>query len=449
MTRAASPSAAPGPAKVPWSARVRTSLWGPSLLALVVAGGGLGGFIAWGATAPLAGAVIAPGSIAAHGENQSIQHLEGGIIKALHVKEGDKVVAGQVLISLDPTIAEAGLNRMRKTFAGLRIEEARLVAEQRDLDEISFPSDLREQDVDASTWEVFETKTVEFQARRSLFRNEVRILEERLAGLEQEIAGTEAQRVATQKQLGFLRDELRDVESLFQKGLARADQLFSLKRSEAEMEGRDGSLLASIGKARQTIAEIRQQMEKIGHDRRTDAATRLSDTRNRIADMLEQIRSSESVLSRIVIRAPIAAIVVRTNVNTIGAVISPAQAVIELLPADAELVVEARLAPSDVDALHIGQAANVRLSALNQRVTPVVAARVTYVSADKLTDRTTQQVYYRVRLTIDPDQLGARERELIFPGMPVEALIMTAERTMFQYLFRPILDSIAHAFREE
>ena len=237
--------------------------------------------------------------------------------------------------------------------------------------------------------------------------------------------------------------------SLFAKGLARADRLFSLKRTEAELEGRDGALLSSIGKARQTIAETRQQIEKIGHDRRSDAATRLSDIRNRIADVLEQIRSSENVLSRIAIRAPVAAIVVRNNANTIGAVISPAQTIIELLPIDAELVVEARLAPSDIDALHIGQAANVRLSALNQRVTPVVTARVTYVSADKLTDRNSQQPYYRVRLAIDPHQLSEKQRTLIFPGMPVEALIMTAERTMLQYLFRPILDSMARAFREE
>ena len=432
-----------------WRQSVRTSLQYPALAGALIVVCGLGGFLVWAATAPIAGAIVASGNIAANGENQNIQHLEGGIIAALHVKEGDLVVAGQPLISLDPTLPEAALNRARKTLLTLRAEEARLIAEQRDRDAVKFPPELLASDLDASVRDLVEAKTAEFQQRAETYRNEIRILEQRLFGLDEEIAGSEAQRAATQKQAGFIRDVLRDVDSLFQKGLARADRLFQLRRAEAELEGREGSLLAAIGKARQTIAEIRQQIVKLGNDRRSEAGTKLSDVRTRIADTLEQIVATQNVLSRIVIRSPVGGTVVRLAVNTIGAVVTPGQIVAELLPNGAELVIDAKLQLTDIDAVQVGREANVRLAALNQRTTPVVAARVAFVSADKLTDRTTQQLYYRVRLNIDTDKLAPRDRAALSPGMPAEAFIMTNERTMLQYLFRPIEESMARAFRQE
>jgi membrane fusion protein, type I secretion system len=430
-----------------WHAGVRMSLLWPGLCALLIAGGGVGGFLVWAATAPIAGAAIASGHIAASGENQTVQHLEGGIVKTLHVKDGDVVMAGQPLISLDPTLAEATLNRARKTLLTLRADEVRLLAEQRDLDAIVFPPELHADDLDASVRDFMETKLVEFQHRLQKSRNEVRILEQRLAGLEEEVAGYEAQRLATQKQAAFIRDELRDIDYLFQKGLSRADRLFQLRRAEAELDGRDGALLSSIGKAKQSIAEIREQIERIGHERRSEAGTRLSEVRTRIADTLEQIVASENILSRIVIRAPVDGTVVRLVANTVGGVIPPGQTIVEILPRGVELVVDARLQPTDIDAVQVGRAANVRLSALNQRTTPVVAARVAYVSADRLTDRGNQQVYYRVRLQLSSEQLNAHERATLAPGMPAEAFIQTAERTMLQYLLRPIEDSLARALR--
>jgi HlyD family type I secretion membrane fusion protein len=189
-------------------------------------------------------------------------------------------------------------------------------------------------------------------------------------------------------------------------------------------------------------------MEKLRYDRRTEAVGRLSEVRAKVADVNEQIRASESVLSRIVVRAPSDGIIVKLNVNTVGGVISAGQQVLELLPSGVELVVDAKLQPNDIDAVKVGRPANVRLSALNQRTTPVVQAQVVFVSADKLTDRNTQQVYYRVRLTFDLAQLSPNERSVLSPGMPAEAFIATDERTMMRYLFRPIEDSLARAFRE-
>jgi len=432
-----------------WTGKVKTSFRGPVMAALLIAGVGLGGFLVWAATAELAGAVIASGYVAANGENQTIQHLEGGIVKDILVKEGDAVAAGQPLIVLDPTLVESNLNRARKTLATLRADEARLLAELFEHEEIAFPPELLSDTIDPALKNFIDSKRTEFELRNLRYRNEVRILEQRLGGLNEEIAGTEAQRAATQKQMALMRAELKDLDYLFQKGLARADRVFAMQRSEADLEGKDGALLASIGKAKQTIAEVQQQIEKLGHDRRTEAGTKLSETRTRIADTLEQIVANESILSRIVVRAPTDGTVVRLHVNTVGAVITPGQTVAELLPKNADLVVEARLQLTDVDAVQVGRPANVRLAALNQRTTPVLSSHVAYVSADKLTDKQTQQTYYRVRLSLDADQLGPRERALLAPGMPAEVFITTAERTMLRYLFRPIEDSFAKALREE
>lgn len=172
-----------------WASRVRTSLFAPVVAALLIAGVGLGGFLAWAATAPLAGAVMAPGHVAANGENQTIQHLEGGIVKDIHVKEGDSVVVGQPLISLDPTLVQSNLNRARNLLATLRIDAARLIAEQRDQDEISFPPEMLAANLDLSLQVFLESKREEFVLRTLRYRNEIRILEERLAGLNEEIAG--------------------------------------------------------------------------------------------------------------------------------------------------------------------------------------------------------------------------------------------------------------------
>ncbi|RKE72979.1 HlyD family type I secretion periplasmic adaptor subunit [Pseudorhodoplanes sinuspersici] len=434
-----------------WSATVKTSLRGPAVAALTIIGIGLGGFLVWASTAELTGAVMASGSIAANGENQTIQHLEGGIVKDIFVKDGDAVVAGQPLIALDPTLVEANLNRARKTLVTLRADEARLLAELGDHETIEFSADLMSAALDPAINDFIQSKKSEFELRSLRYRNEVSILRQRLAGLHEEMAGTEAQRVANKKQMGLMRDELKDLDYLYQKGLARQDRMFAMQRSEADLEGKDGALQAAIGKAKQTIAEIQQQIEKLGHDRRTEAGAKLSETRTRIADTLEQIIAYKSVLSRIIVRAPTDGTVVRLNVNTVGAVISPGQALMELLPKNADLVVEAKLQVTDIDAVHVGQEANIRLAALNQRTTPVVPSHVLFVSADKLIDKQNpnQPPYYRVRLALNLEQLSPRERSLLAPGMPAEAFIATSERTMMRYLFRPIEDSFARALREE
>ena len=432
-----------------WSGRTRTSLLVPILMTLLLAGVGLGGFLVWAATAPIAGSVMASGYIAANGENQTIQHLEGGVVQAIHAREGDSVEAGQPLITLDATMVQANLNRARNLLATLRIDAAVLQAEMFDQDNVALAPEIERGRLNASVVEFLDAKIAEFTLRKQRFRNDIAILAQRLAGLDEEINGLKAQREAILKQIPMIQEELNDVDYLFRQGLARKEKLLALRRAEADLEGRAEALVASIGKARQLNAELLQQMEKIWHDRRTEASGKMSETRNRIADTLEQIIGYENVLSRIVVVAPTPGTLVRLSVNTVGAVISPGQSVAELLPRGADLVVEAKLQLTDVDAVQVGRAANVRLTALNQRTTPVLDSRVMYISADRHTDRTSQQQYYRVKLTLDPQQLPPSHRRLLMPGMPAEAFIQTSERSMLRYLFRPIEESLAKAMREE
>ncbi len=337
-----------------WSGRTRTSLLIPILMTLLLAGVGLGGFLVWAATAPIAGSVMASGHIAANGENQTIQHLEGGMVQAIHVREGDSIEAGQPLITLDATLVQANLNRARNSVATLRIDAALLQAEMFDQDNVVLPPEIERARLNASIGEFLDAKIAEFTLRKQRFRNEISILAQRLAGLDEEMAGLKAQREAILKQIPLVQEELTDVDYLFKQGLARKDKWLALRRTEADLEGRAEALTASIGKAKQLNAELLQQMEKLWHDRRTDASGKMSDTRNRIADTLEQIVSYENVLSRVVVAAPASGTVVRLNVNTVGAVISPGQAVAELLPRGADLVIEAKLQLTDVDAVQVG-----------------------------------------------------------------------------------------------
>jgi HlyD family type I secretion membrane fusion protein len=433
----------------PWASGIRTSLVVPVLLTLVFAGGGLGGFLAWAATAPIAGSVMATGHVAANGDNQTIQHLEGGIVHRIHVREGGTVEAGEPLITLDSTLVQANLNRAHNLLSTLRIDAAVLSAEMLDQDDVVLTDDIDRATLSPQLAEFLGAKTTEYSMRKQRFRNEISIIAQRLAGVDEEITGLKAQREAILKQIPLIQQELKDLDYLFNKGLARKERLLALQRSEADLQGRAEALVASTGKARQLSAELLQQMEKLWHDRRTEASTRLAEVRNRIADTMEQIVSYENILSRIVIASPTAGTVVRLKVNTLGAVISPGQAVAELLPRGTDLVVEGKLQLADVDAVQVGGAANVRLSALNQRTTPVLDSKVLYISPDRLTDQATQEQYYRVKLTLDPQQLPPSHRKLLMPGMPAEAFIKTSERTMLRYLFRPIEDSMAKAMREE
>ncbi len=408
----------------------------------------LGGFSFWAATAPLSGAAIASGYVAAAGQNVMIQHLEGGIIKTIHVREGDPVKAGQSLLTLDSTAAEAQLNRLLKQLAALRAKSMRLEAERDLRDKLVIPADIVRSSRGATFSDVVTEQQVEFDARYARYVAEREILKQRIAALDEAITGLDVQKKASSDQLTIVREEIERKKELLENGLTNRSEYTNLLRAEAELIGQVGSLQSQIASSSTQIIETRQQIERLTTSRVEEAVAELNTERATIADIEEQANAAKSVVERTVIRAPADGIVVRSVHNSVSSVIRAGEPFMEILPTSNLLVIEARVSPIDIDNLYIGQEARLLFSALNARITPQVPGTVTYISADRLIDQATGQPYYTARLKITDDLPPELSRDQIYPGMPVETYIATGDRTFFEYLVRPLLDSFGRAFRE-
>lgn len=432
-----------------WERAVVTRTRSYSLIGYLTIAALGGGFGYWAATAPLAGAAVAPGVVAAAGQNIFVQHLDGGIIKEIKVREGDRVKAGEPLIVLDSTEAMSQLNRFVKQLIALKAKAARLEAERDGAQEMSLALPSIPSGASIDPTEVVLEQRKEFLARLSRYRTELAILEQRIAALNEAVEGLEAQKKAGEEQLAVVEEEIVRKKGLLDKGLTDRSEYTALLRAQAELVGQIGALQSQIASASIQTVEAREQIERLTTARIENAVSEINVVRASIADVEEQLLASASVAQRMVIRAPADGIVVRTVPNASGGVVRPGEPIIEILPTTKDLIVEARLRVEDIDAVRLGQEAQLRFSALNLRRTPEVPGTVTYVSADRRVDQSTQQAFYTARLTMTKDLPPEVSPEQIYPGMPVEAFISTGDRTFFEYLLKPIQDSFSRAFREE
>lgn len=406
-------------------------------------------FGSWAVSAPLEGAAVASGFVAAAGQNQRIQHLEGGIVEKIHVQEGQAVKAGDILFELDPTAAEAQRNQLEQLGVSLAARAIRLVAERDGGERLVFPDDLKASARAQGVYGILDEQQKEFAVRRDRHRQEGVILRQRVNALNEQISGLLSQQGAVEQQLAVVAEETARKRALLDKGLTDRSEYTSLLRSEAELVGQLGHVKSSVLAAKIEIVEAEEQFQRLTTQRVETAATQLNDVRTQISSAREQLRAASAVLARLHIRSPSNGIVVSTPFNTPGSVVRAGDTMLELLPTNDDLVIEARLSPTDIDAISIGQEASLRFSALNARTTPTVPATVTYISADRLIDEASRQPYYIARLKIFGDLPAEIRKAQIYPGMPVEAFIKTGERTFLQYLGKPILDSFNRAFREE
>ena len=408
----------------------------------------IGGFGYWAASAPLAGAVITQGTISATGGNILIQHAEGGIIQQLRVREGDRVRQGQDLVLLDKTAAQAELNRLTRQSIALRASVARLEAERDGLDRLAPINGAAPAPFQHDFEMMIGEQQKEFDARLVRFRTEQSILTQRVAMQRESLQGLNAQKLAIQQQADLVKTELDIKSNLLDKGLTNRSEYSLLLRSEADLVGQAGTLEADLASVKTQIVEAQDQTERLTTQRVEEALTKLDDVRTKLADIDEQMRAAEAVLNRTTIRAPAAGIVVSSAYNSTGSVIGPGEKIMEILPTASGLIVDARLRPGDVDRVRTGQPAKLRLSALNMRLTPEVPATVTQISADRLIDQATHEPYFRARLKIADALPPGLKAEQLYPGTPVEAFINTGDRTFFEYLARPMVDSFARAFAE-
>lgn len=441
-----------------WHRHVPDRISAPTVAGIaIVAAWGLG-FGLWALIAPLDGAVVASGSFVATGQNKQIQHLEGGIIRDMLVREGDVVEAGQTLVLLDDTAAKAKLRRLTLREYRLLTAQVRLEAQIDGKDDFALPAALTSRSNDPEVAQIYERQRMEIRARRQNQADEEQVLRKEVAALKESIRGYEAQTSSVVQRLKLFSEELADKKTLLDRQLARKTEVMALRRAEADLVGSRGELLGRIADSRQRIARAEQQISELRSAALQKAVEELRETESELDDVREQVGATRDVVQRVNIRSPERGVIVRVNYHTRGAVVAPGAAILELLPVDDKLVIEGRIYPNDISHVHEGQDALVRLTALNQRLTPVIAARVVYVSADAIAEQQGQQQSptlsfhhqsYIVRVKLDDDDVARTIGEFQpTPGMPADVYIKTGERTFIEYMLRPLLDSFSRAFRE-
>lgn len=432
-------------AQVPRSIRKHV-IFGVTLL--IVA---FGGFGTWAFRAPLAAAVIAQGSFVATGQNKIVQHLEGGIIKNINVREGDIVTAGDVLLSLDETAAEANERELFLRQARLEATQARLLAQYREDDTVTFPEIFASRSGDLEVATIIDSQSLAFQVASAQRRNDVALLERNIEALAIRAKGYSVQLDSHREQLRILSEEFAAKTTLLKKGLIRKSELNVLERTKVEAEGQIGRLEAEIAEIDQMRQKYGAQIDKALSEYRQVALNDLQTVQSELESVREQARKARNVLFRSEVTAPVSGTVVRMHYHTAGGVIESGKPIVEILPSDAPLIIEILISRTDIDDIARGQAAVVRLSALNQRTTPVLNGEVIYISADAITDTTTgtAREVYVARVNLRVEELQRARGFIPTPGMPAEVMIQTAERTFAQYIAKPITDSMQRAFREQ
>jgi HlyD family secretion protein len=436
----------PSPAPPTPLARMRELvLAGTALVGIFVIGGGT-----WAAFAPLESAAVAPGTVAPASHRKTVQHLEGGIIADILVHDGEEVRTGQTLIRLDDTKARTTLAGLTAQLCDARAREARLQAERDGAAAIEFPADLLAKRGDPTVAAAIAGQEKIFETRHSLQASKVAAIRERINEVHEEIAGLQAEFDALDQRKALLQDEIGSVQALVGRGLERRPRLLELERDLADVEGKRGDTSAQIAKAKQTIAESEVDILSLQNDRQKEVADDLRDTETKRQQFQQQAQVAADVLARTEVKAPENGTVTDLRVHTLGGVIAPGDALLDLVPESDRLVVEAEVRPEDIDQVHLGLTAEVRLLPYKQRRTPPLDATVTYVSADRLVDKRTNHAYYAAKLRVDEKELAALGSEVkMVPGMPSEVMIKTGETTVALYALSPILDSFHRAFSEK
>jgi len=437
-----------------WYADIPRSARMPTLFGVVVLGVSVLGFGVWGGTAPIAGAVVASGMFVATGQNKIIQHLEGGVIREILVREGDRVEPNQTLVHLDETAPRAELRRLELRHMRLMAMDARLQAEMRESSDIDFPKIVLSalQDPDVTT--IVENQRLTFEAKRRALDSEIATIRDGINALQERINGSKVQVAGVHEQLRLLNEEIEAKEHLLKSGFVRKPELLVLQRAYANLQGEVGRLQGEMGDARERIARANEQIAGVKKTAIKSAVEQLHEVRSELHDVRERIRAAKGVLDRVTITTPVRGVVVKLRYHTAGGVIEAGKNIMEILPLDAELIIEVRIRPQDIDSVKRGQHAMVRLTALSQRITPMIAGEVIYVSADALPDekkgiqQQTAADIYVARVKLDPEQAASLQGFTPTPGMPADVFITTVERTFFEYLTKPIRDSMARAFRE-
>ena len=421
----------------------RLNLWGFVLIVLFV--GGVGG---WAATSQLAGAVIGSGTLVVESSAKKVQHPTGGIVGEIFVKDGSAVEEGQIVIRLDDTVPKATLGVVRSQLDEALARETRLLAERDGTEQLTFPEELTSRQHEKTVAAATAGEEKLFESRRSARAGQKSQLRERIAQSNEEIRGLTAQQNAKASEIKFIGEELAGVTKLYAQNLVTIVRFNQLQRDQARLEGERGQFVAEMARARAKISETELQILQLDQDFRTEVLKDLRDTQGKIAELRERVITAVDQLKRVDIRAPQTGVVHQLAVHTVGGVIANGETIMLIIPRADELVVEAKVAPQDIDQIAIGAATTARIMAGNQRTTPEINGRIIMIAADLTKEQQTNQTYYLVRATLPEDQVRLLEGLKLLPGMPVEMFIQTQDRTPLEFLLKPLRDQFARTFRE-
>ena len=406
------------------------------------------GLIGWICFAPLSAAIIASGIVKVELNRQTLQHQEGGIIRQILVRDGDKVEAGQSLIVLRDVRVNATYELLRSQLDSALARAARLDGERIGAAVVIFPAELLSRSGDAGVEDLLSRERTLFSVRRDAIEQEIQLIRDQLHETQDEVVARARQVDADTHALSLQQEELSANEALLEQGYVSKTRLLALKRALADYQARVADNAAESSRARQRIAELNLKAASLRHSRMQEAAEEHKKVTAQVLDFQERVRASEDAEARQIITAPAAGEVVGLRFTTEGAVIGPREPILDLVPRDRALLIEARIRPEDINYVRSGAAADLRLLAFKQRITPIVVGTVTYVSADRLEDQATHLAYYLAQIKVEPKQLRDAGDIKLRAGMPVEVFVKTHDRTVLQYMLEPVTNYLRRALRE-
>jgi HlyD family secretion protein len=406
-------------------------------------------FILWSVLAPMNSAAIAPGVLRAEGGGRkTIQHLEGGIIEAITVREGQSVSKGQVVARLDRTQTSAIDTALQGQYDTLMAQDARLTAERERRATIYFPAELTARASDPKVAEIMNGQKSVFLSRKNSQFAQLSILEQRVGQSYAEIDSYTAQIAALADQESLLNQEITNVAALVNEGLERQSRLLTLQRQSSSLEGQRGQLVANIARVRQSVSETEAQMVYLRDSLLTEVTAQQRDIKTQMLEIVERLKASNDVDKRREIVSPVDGRIVNLKFVTSGGVVRPGEPIMDVVPRNEKIIVLAKLKANDVDSVREGQEASVRLTPYKARIMPLLKGRVISVGADAIPDDSTQQLYYQTQIELNEKEIDQLKDVQLLSGMPAEVFINLGERSLFQYFVQPLVDSFRRAFRE-
>ena len=411
--------------------------------------GGIGGFLLWASLAPLDKGVPLSGTVTVATNKQAIQHLTGGTVEAILVKEGDVVKAGDILVRMNAVQSKANAEMIRVQYFAARTTEARLISERDGIKTIVFPPELEGVRNDPRVSNNIRLQQQLFSSRHSAITSELSALDENVAGLVQQNKGLEESRDGKKLQLQFLKEQLDGMRDLAREGYVARNRLLELERTYAQLSTAISEDISNIGRGQRQISEFKLRRNQRHQEYQKEVRTQLSETQKEADGLANRLTGLDYDLDNVMVKAPVDGTVVAMNVFTHGGVIAPGFRMMDIVPSDDPLIVDGQLPVHLVDKVHPNLKVELIFSAFNQNLTPHVPGIVTQVSADRLVDEKSGQPYYNLKAKVAPEGMKMIANLQIRPGMPVDLFIKTGERTMMNYLLKPILDHTKLSMTEE